>query len=158
MRRRTILHGLSVGVGGLLLGKYVAASPGSNVDVDISNIYTLPDPAVLRFQWGDEYVWVIRRSVKGLSTLETNISNLNDPLSKDSEQSASCENAYRSIYPNILVVVGKCTNDQCIPSYWWPEYTKVEFGENWNGGFHCECCGSLYDLSISGWRNRDSSR
>jgi len=57
---------------------------------------------------------------------------------------------YRAIKPEYLIVVASCTHLGCIPLFK-PSAGRKEWGdsvpENWPGGWHCPCHGSLYDIS-----------
>jgi ubiquinol-cytochrome c reductase iron-sulfur subunit len=96
-------------------------------------------------EWRGQPVWILNRSEKMLKTLD-NITNLADPsLEVTSQQPKYCQNATRSIKPNVLVVVGICTHLGCSPS---PKLTeKGDMGNEWEGGFYCACHGSRFDLS-----------
>ncbi|MBT3918231.1 MAG: ubiquinol-cytochrome c reductase iron-sulfur subunit, partial [Nitrosomonadales bacterium] len=61
------------------------------------------------------------------------------------QQPKNCQNATRSIKPNLLVMVGICTHLGCSPT---PKLNNGgEMGKNWEGGFFCPCHGSKFDLA-----------
>jgi ubiquinol-cytochrome c reductase iron-sulfur subunit len=72
--------------------------------------------------------------------------NLRDPDSKEDQQPSYCVNEYRSIKPEIFVVIGICTHLGCSPEYQ-PTAEPKPYAENWLGGFYCPCHGSRYDLA-----------
>ena len=76
------------------------------------------------------------------------LAGLRDPKSKEDQQPAYCQNEYRSIKPDLFVVVGICTHLGCSPLYK-PELgdADTQVGLNWPGGFFCPCHGSKYDLA-----------
>ncbi len=74
-----------------------------------------------------------------------------DPDSKvDTQQPEYAANAYRSIKPEFLVLVGLCTHLGCSPKY--VQFRSVQaaaynLGDEWKGGFFCPCHGSKFDLA-----------
>jgi ubiquinol-cytochrome c reductase iron-sulfur subunit len=79
-----------------------------------------------------------------------NIEKLNDkvkdPDSKEPQQPSYIEGIYRSIKPDIAVLVGICTHLGCVPSYR-PEVAPADLGKEWLGGFFCPCHGTHYDMA-----------
>ena len=71
---------------------------------------------------------------------------LRDVDSDDSIQPEYAKNEFRSIKPEILVMVGICTHLGCSPSYR-PEIAPADLGGTWKGGFFCPCHGSRFDIS-----------
>ena len=68
-----------------------------------------------------------------LSTVEMIKRYLTDPDSKSPQQPKNCQNATRSIKPNLLVMVGICTHLGCSPT---PKLKNGgDMGNNWEGGF-----------------------
>ena len=95
-------------------------------------------------EWRGQPVWILNRTEKMLSTLSDK-KILTDPESKSPQQPKNCQNATRSIKPNLLVMVGICTHLGCSPT---PKLKNGgEMGNNWEGGFFCPCHGSKFDLA-----------
>src|SRR5665213_83206 len=61
------------------------------------------------------------------------------------QQAAYAKNVYRSVKPEILVLVGICTHLGCIPEF--VPQPGGSLGASWQGGYFCPCHGSRYDLS-----------
>jgi ubiquinol-cytochrome c reductase iron-sulfur subunit len=118
-----------------------AEAAGAPVEVDISELK--PGQQII-VQWRGKPVWVIHRTPEMLNTLKTDFNVLRDPDSNTDQQPAYAHNQYRSIRPEILVLIGICTHLGCSPTY---KPTVGELGSNWEGGFLCPCHGSLYDLA-----------
>jgi len=114
---------------------------GSPVEVDISKI----EPGQkITVAWRGQPIFVVNRTQAELNSLTLVTNHLRDPLSKESVQPAYADNMYRSIKPNLLVLIGICTHLGCVPLYK-PEVSSVETG--WEGGFFCPCHGSKYDMA-----------
>jgi ubiquinol-cytochrome c reductase iron-sulfur subunit len=62
-------------------------------------------------------------------------------------------NRYRSIKPEVLVIVGRCTHQGCEPEDRFQPGAQA-FAADWRGGFHCPCHGSLFDLAGRVYKNR----
>ncbi|HLW74621.1 MAG TPA: ubiquinol-cytochrome c reductase iron-sulfur subunit [Gammaproteobacteria bacterium] len=120
-----------------------AKALGGPVDIDISKI----EPGgQVKAKWRGKPVWVVQRPqsvVTGLPKLDC---LLRDPSSKELQQPSYCDNEYRSIKPELFVVVGICTHLGCSPLYK-PEPADPDVGMDWPGGFFCPCHGSKYDLA-----------
>lgn len=120
-----------------------AKALGGPVEIDVSKI----EPgAQIKAKWRGKPVWVVQRPqtvVDGLSKLDT---RLRDPASKEDQQPADCKNEYRSIKPELFVVVGICTHLGCSPRYA-PQPEDPSVGMDWPGGFFCPCHGSKYDMA-----------
>jgi ubiquinol-cytochrome c reductase iron-sulfur subunit len=120
-----------------------AKALGGPVDIDVSKI----EPGgQVKAKWRGKPVWVVQRSqatVAGLSKLD---SLLRDPSSKEPQQPNYCDNEYRSIKPELFVVVGICTHLGCSPLYK-PQPADPDVSLDWPGGFFCPCHGSKYDLA-----------
>jgi ubiquinol-cytochrome c reductase iron-sulfur subunit len=120
-----------------------AKALGGPVDIDISKI----EPGgQVKAKWRGKPVWVVQRSqatVAGLTKLD---GLLRDPSSKEPQQPNYCDNEYRSIKPDLFVVVGICTHLGCSPLYK-PQPADPDVSMDWPGGFFCPCHGSKYDLA-----------
>lgn len=120
-------------------GKTLAA--GEPVQVDLSKM----EPGQqLTIEWRGKPIWIIRRTPEMLRHLSHNSGQLRDPDSRVEQQPAYAQNAFRSIKPEYLVLIGLCTHLGCIPKY---EPYEKELGPDWPGGFYCPCHGSSFDLS-----------
>lgn len=118
-----------------------AQALGAPVDVDISKI----EPGQkITVAWRGQPIFVVRRTKEELDGLTLVSEHLRDPQSKESVQPTYADNIYRSIKPDILVLVGICTHLGCVPLYK-PEAGSIEAG--WEGGFFCPCHGSKYDMA-----------
>jgi ubiquinol-cytochrome c reductase iron-sulfur subunit len=120
-----------------------AKALGGPVDIDISKI----EPGgQVKAKWRGKPVWVVQRPQTAISSLAGVDGLLRDPKSKEDQQPAYCQNEYRSIKPELFVVVGICTHLGCSPLYK-PQPADPEVGMDWPGGFFCPCHGSKYDLA-----------
>ncbi|HET7687526.1 MAG TPA: ubiquinol-cytochrome c reductase iron-sulfur subunit [Candidatus Macondimonas sp.] len=120
-----------------------AEAAGAPVEVDISK---LEPGARLTVEWRGKPVWVVRRTPEMLSRLDGLGGELRDPNSDQDQQPNYAKNTYRSIKPEILVLVGICTHLGCSPTYR-PEPGAGDLGSNWPGGFFCPCHGSRFDMA-----------
>jgi len=119
-----------------------AKAAGAPVEVDISKI----EPgAMVTVEWRGRPVWIINRTEEMLATLPELKDELSDPELQVAQQPAYCQNATRSIKPNLMVLVGICTHLGCSPS---PKLeANGDMGADWKGGFFCPCHGSKFDLA-----------
>ena len=154
--RRRLLTGAVGVVGGI--GAIYAAVPflrmwrpsaraeaaGAPVSADISKI----EPGQrLQFEYRGKPIWVIRRTPEMLAALENHRDQLKDPESKEADQQPAYIDApYRSLRPELMVVVPVCTHLGCVPSFV-PELEPQPFDQNWNGGLFCPCHNSRFDLA-----------
>ena len=118
-----------------------AKAAGAPVKFDIAQV---PKGGLKTAEWRGQPVWILNRTKKMLASLDdTKI--LTDPDSKSPQQPKDCQNATRSIKPNLLVMVGICTHLGCSPT---PKLNNGgDMGNNWEGGFFCPCHGSKFDLA-----------
>ncbi len=98
----------------------------------------------MTIEWRGKPVWIIRRSDEMLQALARNEERLRDPESIVDQQPSYAKNLYRSIKPEILVLIGVCTHLGCSPKYR-PDIGGL--GKDWPGGFYCPCHGSTFDMS-----------
>jgi ubiquinol-cytochrome c reductase iron-sulfur subunit len=113
------------------------------VDVDTSK---LEDGALMKVVWRGKPVSVLRRSPVMLERLQGETAKLRDPDSEEAQQPDSCRNEFRSIKPELLVIVSNCTHLGCVPTSRF-EVAPADLGPDWVGGFFCPCHGSKFDLS-----------
>src|SRR5581483_5170483 len=120
-----------------------ARAAGAPVSMNTSNL-SPGELAVIK--WRGKPVWVLRRSKEMIESLKSDETRLSDPQSKASEQPKYAENEYRSLKPDLLVLVGVCTHLGCSPQEK-PASAKAEMGADWPGGFYCPCHGSKFDFA-----------
>lgn len=120
-----------------------AKALGAPVTVDISK---LQEGQLLITTWRGSPVWVVRRTTEMLNNLKTIEDDLRDPESQEEQQPPYAQNEFRSVNPEILVMIGRCTHLGCSPSYR-PDYPAEDLGADWKGGFFCPCHGSKFDLA-----------
>ncbi|MHB8406028.1 MAG: ubiquinol-cytochrome c reductase iron-sulfur subunit [Gammaproteobacteria bacterium] len=126
-----------------------AKSLGGPVDIDVSKIES---GGLVKAKWRLKPVWVVQRAPAVLAGLPKNDSFLRDPGSDQTQQPPYCKNAWRSIKPELLVIVPICTHLGCIPLYR-PEPGDPNISASWPGGFFCPCHGSKYDLAARVFQN-----
>ncbi|MBB5015167.1 ubiquinol-cytochrome c reductase iron-sulfur subunit [Rehaibacterium terrae] len=117
---------------------------GAPVEVDISKI----EPGQrITVQWRGQPVWLVRRTPEQLAALPSQNPRLRDPNSDNTEQQPDyARNEFRSIRPELLVLVGLCTHLGCVPLYR-PELQAQPFDSEWKGGFYCPCHNSRFDMA-----------
>ncbi len=120
-----------------------AKAAGAPVQVDIS---TIAPGTMISVEWQGKPVWILRRTKEMLDLLPKHDDELADPSSSVPQQPEYCDNATRSIKPEILVVLGVCTHLGCSPTFR-PEVAPADLGANWAGGWFCPCHGSRFDLA-----------
>ena len=117
---------------------------GAPVSQDIS---ALAEGQQLTLKWRGQPVYVAKRSQAMLATLPQMDPLLLDPKSDNTDQQpAYAKNEWRSIKPEILVLVAVCTHLGCAPEFV-PELKPQPFDPNWKGGYFCPCHKSRYDLA-----------
>ena len=120
-----------------------AKAAGAPVVAEIGN---LQPGQMATFNWRGRPVWVVKRTEGMLATLPMLEPKLADPDSAEPQQPEYAQNEYRSIKPDVLVMVGSCTHLGCSPSFH-PESPAPEIDADWKGGFFCPCHGSKFDLA-----------
>jgi ubiquinol-cytochrome c reductase iron-sulfur subunit len=108
---------------------------------------------MLAVAWRGKPVWVIRRSEQMLNDLGTLRQVLADPDSEITQQPPYAQNKFRSIRPDILVVLGVCTHLGCAPTKNFQRGASSGLSEDWLGGFFCPCHGSKFDLAGRVYKN-----
>lgn len=116
------------------------------IDIDLS---TLEPGQQITISWRGKPVWILRRTPEMLQRLENPNPALRDPHSLVAQQPHFAQNAWRSLHPEFLVLIGVCTHLGCIPEYRQqdPAFTADA------GGYYCPCHGSRFDLSGRVYRN-----
>ena len=123
-----------------------ALAAGAPVTIDIGRLeegaLLGPLPA-----WRGHPIFVLRRISETLENLASNTARLADPDSENNDQQpAYAQNEYRSIKPDISVLVGLCTHLGCSPQVA-AAAGPQEYDPNWTGGYYCPCHGSMFDLA-----------
>jgi ubiquinol-cytochrome c reductase iron-sulfur subunit len=126
-----------------------ARAAGAPVEVDISK---MQEGQMLTIEWRGKPVWIVKRSKALLDALPQVESSLRDPNSAQKQQPDYATNLYRSIKPEILVLVGVCTHLGCAPLFR-PEMSGSDLGADWRGGFFCPCHGSKFDIAGRVYKN-----
>jgi ubiquinol-cytochrome c reductase iron-sulfur subunit len=120
-----------------------AQALGAPVEVDISK---LEPGAMVKVEWRGKPVWVLNRTNNMIDNINWAEPELRDPDSEQPQQPDYARNDYRSIRPEILVMVGSCTHLGCAPIDRF-DVAPADLGSSWKGGFYCPCHGSKFDLS-----------
>ena len=130
-----------------------AKAAGAAVEVDISAI---KPGEKLTVEWRGKPVWIIRRTPEQLETLKKIEDKLADPDSKRTAYPLPdyAKNKYRSIKPEVLVVLGICTHLGCSPSDKFKPGAQPSLPDDWPGGFLCPCHGSTFDLAGRVFKNK----
>jgi ubiquinol-cytochrome c reductase iron-sulfur subunit len=160
-RRRLVLATSIFGATGLgfatvpfvasMLPSERAKAIGGPVEIDINRLET---GLILTEEWRGKPVWVIRRTSEMLRTLEKIPQFLADPNSKVvTQQPPYVHNQFRSIKPEIFVVVGICTHLGCVPARRLEPGVTSDLGADWPGGWFCPCHGSKFDLAGRVFKN-----
>src|SRR5699024_3773904 len=152
--RRTFLIGVTSAVGAVgVVGAAVpfvkswqpsarAENAGAPVEVDVSKLEA--GQRVVR-EWRGQPIWVVRRTeamLEGLKKMTTS-GKLSDPDSGvTNQQPEYARNEFRSIKPEILVLIGVCTHLGCSPTLEAEPTVQLE-----QGGFFCPCHGSMFDFA-----------
>ncbi|HWP94838.1 MAG TPA: ubiquinol-cytochrome c reductase iron-sulfur subunit [Gammaproteobacteria bacterium] len=126
-----------------------ARSAGAPVEVPIDK---LEPGAAMNAEWRGKAIVIVRRTPEMLATLEQVTGQLRDPDSQEPQQPDYARNPYRSIRPEVLVLVSICTHLGCSPQYR-PEVAPADLGPEWKGGFFCPCHGSRFDLAGRVYKN-----
>jgi ubiquinol-cytochrome c reductase iron-sulfur subunit len=120
-----------------------AQALGAPVEVDIGK---LEPGAMIKVEWRGKPVWLLRRSDTMLDAVTAMDEVVRDADSEQPQQPEYAANEYRSIKPEILVVVGSCTHLGCSPIERF-DVAPADLGADWKGGFYCPCHGSKFDLA-----------
>lgn len=120
-----------------------AKAAGAPVEVDISGLAP-GDMQVV--EWRGKPVWIMRRTKEQLEAVKKADDKVSDPKSEVDKQPEYAKNEFRSIKPEVLVLVGICSHLGCSPQQKSAE-AKGEMGTDWAGGFLCPCHGSKFDLA-----------
>ena len=130
-----------------------ARAAGAPVEADISN---LAPGEKITVEWRGQPVWIVRRTPEMLEAVKMSEDKLADPRSErkaDELTPPYARNAFRSIKPDVLVVVGICSHLGCSPQDKFRSGAEA-FASDWKGGFYCPCHGSLFDLAGRVYKNK----
>lgn len=130
-----------------------AKAAGAPVEVDIGK---LGPGEKITVEWRGQPVWIMRRTKEMLDAITRNDDLVSDPKSerkKDELTPPYARNEFRSIKPDVLVVVGICTHLGCSPQDKFKAGPEP-FDSSWQGGFYCPCHGSLFDLAGRVYKNK----
>jgi len=104
--------------------------------------------------WRGKPIWLFRRDSNMLSAMQRDRALLADPDSDKSVQPVRCRNAYRSLLPELAVIVGVCTHLGCSPVKRDASAAGTgSLGVDWPGGFFCPCHGSKFDFAGRVFKN-----
>jgi len=121
-----------------------AVAAGAPVIVDISKLAVGEQIVVA---WRGAPVFVVRRSPEMLAVLPGDKDRLKDPESAvEDQQPEFARNEFRSIKPELLVLVGSCTHLGCSPKLH-PKQQPEAWDDKWKGGYYCPCHNSRFDLA-----------
>jgi ubiquinol-cytochrome c reductase iron-sulfur subunit len=120
-----------------------ARAAGAPVEVDISHLAP-GEMAVV--EWRGKPVWVMKRTKEMLDGIKQSDPRVSDPQSDVKQQPEYAKNEFRSLKPDLMVLVGVCTHLGCSPQLKSGE-AKAEMGGDWAGGFYCPCHGSKFDFA-----------
>jgi len=130
-----------------------AKAAGAPVEADISQ---LAPGEKFTVEWRGQPVWIVRRTPEMLEAIKKSDDKVADPNSKRKPGEitpAYAQNEFRSIKPELLVVVGICSHLGCSPQDRFKAGAEA-FESDWKGGFYCPCHGSLFDLAGRVYKNK----
>lgn len=166
--RRQLLIGTSVVGGTVVVATAVpfidsmepserAKAEGAPVTVDIG---TLREGDMITVAWRGRPVWLLRRDAAMLAAITRAANLVADPDSARSEQPAACRNRYRSLKPDLAVIIGVCTHLGCTPQLKSAALGASDetLGPNWPGGYFCPCHGSKFDYAGRVFKNVPAPR
>jgi len=131
-----------------------AKAAGAPVEVDISD---LAAGTMKTVEWRGKPVWILKRTPEMLASLKKTDSEVADPNSDRTQFAVTPEyahNEYRSIKPEILVVIGICSHLGCSPTSKFQPGAQPSLPDDWQGGFLCPCHGSTFDLAGRVFKNK----
>ena len=130
-----------------------AKAAGAAVEVDIAGV---KPGEKITVEWRGKPVWILHRTPDMLDSLKKDEGELADPNSdrKAIPIPEYAKNQWRSIKPEVLVVVGICTHLGCSPSDKFTPGAQPSLPDNWPGGFFCACHGSTFDLAGRVFKNK----
>ena len=133
-----------------------AKAAGAPVEVDIAGI---KEGQQITVEWRGKPVWIVRRTKEEVDALAKHDGELADPESKrhpDDFTPPYARNEWRSIKPEILVVIGICPHLGCSPTQKFTTGAQPSLPNDWPGGWLCPCHGSTFDLAGRVFKNKPS--
>jgi len=133
-----------------------AKAAGAPVEVDISSV---KEGEQVTVEWRGKPVWIVRRTKEEVAALAKPDGELADPESKrhpDEFTPPYARNEWRSIKPEILVVIGICPHLGCSPTQKFTTGAQPSLPNDWPGGWLCSCHGSTFDLAGRVFKNKPS--
>jgi len=133
-----------------------AKAAGAPVEVDISSV---KEGEQVTVEWRGKPVWIVRRTKEEVAALAKHDGELADPESKrhpDEFTPPYARNEWRSIKPEILVVIGICPHLGCSPTQKFTTGAQPSLPNDWPGGWLCPCHGSTFDLAGRVFKNKPS--
>ena len=133
-----------------------AKAAGAAVEVDIS---ALKEGEKLTVEWRGKPVWIVKRTKEEIDALPKHDGELADPESQrhpDEFTPPYARNEWRSIKPEILVVIGICPHLGCSPTDKFTTGAQPSLPNDWPGGWLCPCHGSTFDLAGRVFKNKPS--
>lgn len=119
-----------------------AQAAGAPVQADISKLQL---GERMTIEWRGQPIWIVRRDKSILDNLDKIADKLKDPNSTDEgQQPKYATNEFRSIKPEISVLIGICTHLGCSPLF---KKEMNEVVQGVLGGYFCPCHGSRFDLA-----------
>ena len=116
----------------------------------IADISELQEGQRLVFEWRGQPIWIVKRSKAILEALPGLDGRLRDPQSTNADQQPAyvlkSNPEFRSIKPEISVLVGLCTHLGCSPEMV-AEIRPQPYDPDWKGGYFCPCHKSRFDMS-----------
>lgn len=132
-----------------------ARAAGAAVEADISS---LKPGERMTVEWRGKPVWIVRRTPEQLASLKATEGQLADPRSErkpaEITPMADTRNQWRSLRPEVLVVVGICPHLGCSPSEKFTTGAQPSLPADWQGGFLCPCHGSTFDMAGRVFKNK----
>jgi ubiquinol-cytochrome c reductase iron-sulfur subunit len=130
-----------------------AKAAGAPVEAEIGH---LAPGEKITVEWRGQPVWIVRRTPEMLESIKQSDARVADPKSQRGKGELTPEyalNEFRSIKPDLLVVVGICSHLGCSPQDRFKAGAEA-FETDWKGGFYCPCHGSLFDLAGRVYKNK----
>ena len=116
----------------------------------VADISALQEGQRLVLEWRGQPIWIVKRSKAILDALPGLDGRLRDPSSGNVDQQPAYvltgKPEYRSIKPEVSVLVGLCTHLGCSPEMV-AEIRPEPYDPNWKGGYFCPCHKSRFDMS-----------
>ena len=120
---------------------------GAPVTADLTG---LQEGQRLVLEWRGQPIWIVKCTKAVLDALPSLDSRLRDPESTNKDQQPEYElkgnPEFRSVKPEISVLVGLCTHLGCSPEMA-AEIKPEPYDPDWKGGYFCPCHKSRFDMS-----------